>query len=77
MAKCKVGLVGCRRGAGIIKSLATHPLAEIAAVCDIDDARKKAMAISSGPDLVLRSLPWPCSHLNGCSRHPGDRFIVG
>ena len=44
MAKYRVGLVGCRRGAGILKSLATHPMAEISAVCDIDEARLQTMA---------------------------------
>ena len=37
MAKYKVGVVGCRRGGSLVKSLATHPKSEITAVCDIDE----------------------------------------
>jgi len=36
MKTWQVGLVGCHRGGGLIRSLAGHPRAEIAALCDLD-----------------------------------------
>jgi len=39
MGKIRIGLVGCSRGKSIVTVFAAHPDAEIAAVCDIDQAR--------------------------------------
>ena len=44
MATYKVGVVGCRRGLGLVTNLAAHPKAEIAAACDVDDTRLAEMA---------------------------------
>ena len=38
MKPYKIGLVGARRGGGLLGTMAAHPRCEIAALCDIDPA---------------------------------------
>jgi predicted dehydrogenase len=38
MKQWRVGIVGLRRGQGLVSTLAAHPRVQIAALCDLDQA---------------------------------------
>ncbi len=48
MGKLKLGLVGCRRGKGIVKVFGAHPRVEVAALCDLDEQATAELGTAFG-----------------------------